>query len=412
MKKIRAECSSIQYMPNIGIIKPMSKIFITSYPYVYERYFKVWDYFPEKNRLVFILPKKWTAKGGQIIVSTPCRDDLKVIPAKAYFSHSHYPLIKGLLKGWMPSAKNIIKNQAQAGDILYTAIEPNLLTTYFNARLAKRLGLKHVFFTWQNVPYKTRLHGWKLKATEWLIQQTMANSSGAICGNTKAAEILQTYAGKDFKILVAPISGVDTEKFRPHLLSNFRREHQLEGKTVLTFAGVFDERKGIQTLGVAFKEALAANSQLHLVMIGVGPLRTWMEKFRRDHDLVGQVTLIPWLPNEQLPEVLCAVDIFVHPSEPYQGWEEQFGYAMAEASACGLPVISTHSGSIEEVVLDKKSGILVEPGHAELLKEAILKLTADPHQRDNMGITGRMHIVGNFSHIVVAEKFHKFFNSL
>lgn len=390
----------------------MSKIFITSYPYVYERYFKVWDYFPEKNRLVFILPKKWTAKGRQIIATTPHRDDLKILPAKAYFSHSHYPLIRGLLKGWMPSAKNIIKQQAKPGDILYTAIEPNLLTTYFNSRLAKRLGLKHVFFTWQNVSYKHRLRGLKLKVTEWLIQQTIANSSGAICGNAKAAEILQTYTGKDFKILVAPISGVDTEKFRPHLSSNFRREHQLEGKTVLTFAGVFDERKGIQTLGAAFKEALAANSQLHLVMIGVGPLKTWMEKFRRDHGLTGQVTLISWLPNEQLPEVLCAADIFVHPSEPYKGWEEQFGYAMAEASACGLPVISTRSGSIEEVILDQKSGILVEPGHAELLKEAILKLTVDPYQRGNMGMMGRMHMVGNFNHIVVAEKFHKFFNSL
>lgn len=390
----------------------MSKIFITSYPYVYERYFKVWDYFPEKNRLVFILPKIWKAKGGQIIVTTPQRDDLKIIPVKAYFSHSHYPLIRGLLKGWMPLAKNIIKNQAQAGDILYTAIEPNLLTTYFNSRLAKRLGLKHVFFTWQNVSYKKRLQGLKLKITEWLIRQTVANSTGAICGNTKAAKILKDYAWKDFKILVAPISGIDINKFKPNLLSNFREQYGLQGKIVLTFAGVFDERKGIQTLLTAFKEALAANSQLHLVMIGVGPLRTWLEKFIQDHGLEGKVTLIPWLPNEQLPEVLCAADIFVHPSEPYKGWEEQFGYAMAEASACGLPVISTRSGSIEEVILDQKSGILVEPGQLELLKEAILRLTADQHQRDNMGIVGRMYIEESFSYAIVAEKFHQFFNSL
>lgn len=389
----------------------MRRIFITSYPYVYERYFRVFDFFPNKEKLFFILPKIWQAKGGKIKVKAPVRQDIKIIGARAFFSHSHYPIIKGLFKGWMPEAKKIIRQNAKPGDILYTAIEPNLLTTYFNSRLAKRLGLKHVFFTWQNVSYRSRLRGLKLRFTEYIIKKTIQNSAGAICGNHKAAEILKVYAGSDFKILVAPISGVDTEKFRPGIVSDFRQENNLEDKIVLTFAGVFDNRKGIKTLLEAFAVALKEANNLHLVMIGTGPLEDFIKDFIDQNKLENNTTLISWLPNEQLPGVFASSDIFVHPSEPYGGWEEQFGYSMAEASATGLPVISTNAGSINEIVIDKETGILIEPKQVNQLTRAILELAGDSALRKQMGESGRRHIEDDYSHKVIARKFSDFFNS-
>lgn len=390
----------------------MSKIFITSYPYVYERYFKVWDYFPEKEKLVFILPQRWEAKGGKIQAQAPQRADLKIIPVPAFFTHSHYPLFRGLWKGWMPKASGIIRAQAKSGDVLYTAIEPNLLTTYFNARLAKRLGLKHVFFTWQNVSYRKRLRGLKLKLTEAMLRATANNSVGAICGNSEAAEILKNYTSPDFKMLVAPISGVDTERFRPGVRADFRSRYHLEGKIVLTFVGVFDERKGIMLALEAFRRAVEQRGDLCLVMIGVGPLEERAKDFVRQCGLAEAVTFIPWLSNDELPGILANSDIFLHPSQPVGGWEEQFGYSMAEASACGLPVIATRSGSIKEIILDGQSGILVEPGQSDQLQEAILKLAADRYRWGTMGIIGRRHIEENFDHKAVAHNFHKFFEKL
>jgi glycosyltransferase involved in cell wall biosynthesis len=390
----------------------MRRIFITSYPYVYERYFRVFDYFREKEKPFFILPATWQAKGGKIRVKAPIRDDIKIVTTKALFSHSHYPIIRGLFKGWMPAAKRIIRQNAQPGDILYTAIEPNLLTTYFNSRLAVKLGLKHVFFTWQNVPYKKRLNGLKLKITEHIIKKTIKNSVGAICGNHKAAEILKTYASPNFKILIAPISGVDTEKFKPGIVSDFRQKNNLEDKIVLTFAGVFDNRKGIKTLLEAFAAALKEVNNLHLVMIGAGPLESSIQDFIDQNKLQSFTTLIPWLPNDQLPGVFSASDIFIHPSEPFGGWEEQFGYSMAEASASGLPVITTKAGSIGEIVLDGTTGVLIEPQRPDRLKGAITELVKDIELRKKMGHAGRRHIEENFSHRVIANKFYDFFSRL
>lgn len=388
------------------------RIFITSYPYVYERYFRVFDYFPKKEELFFILPRTWEAKGGKIKVEVPIRQDIKIVATKAFFYHSHYPVIKGLLKGWMPGAKAILNREAESGDILYTAIEPNLLTTMINAIWAKKHGVKHIFFTWQNIPYNKRLRGVKLWLTEQVIKTTIKNSSGAICGNTKAAEIIRSYTNSDFKILIAPISGVDIERFKPGLSSDFRKKHNLNGKIVLTFAGVFDQRKGISTLLKAFLAAHKENPTLHLVMVGTGPLQDFIEQFKHANRLAGFMTVLNWLSNEELPGVLCTSDIFVHPSEPYGGWEEQFGYSMAEAAASGLPVISTDTGSINEVVIDKKTGILIGPKQTEQLSRAILDLVANPVLRKQMGENGRKHIEGNYSHRIVATKFSDFFHAL
>ena len=363
--------------------------------------------------MTFILPKGWEAKGGAIKVGTPQRNDIKIISSRAYFTHSHYPILRGLLKGWMPGAKKIIRQNVKLGDILYTAIEPNLLTTYFNSRLAKKLGLKHVFFTWQKVAYDARLRGIKLWITESIIRGTISNSAGAICGNHKAAEILKKYITRsDFKILVAPISGVDIDKFRPGINSDFRRRHGLDEKIILIFYGVFDDRKGISTLIEAFRLSLEKNHGLHLVMIGVGPLKGKIEDFAKRFQLEKNLTLIDWLPNEELPAVLADSDIFVHPSEPIGGWEEQFGYSMAEASASGLPVISTDTGSINEIVLDEKTGILIKPKQAEQLNRAILKLATDPTMRKQMGESGQRYVEDNFSHRVIAGKFYDFFDKL
>ncbi len=378
-------------------------IFITSYPYVYERYFRVFDYFPDKKNLTFILPDNWTAKDGAIVASLPSRSDIAIKGVRSYFSHSHYPLIRGLLKGWMPSAKNFIKEHAREGDIVYTAIEPNLLTTWANARHASRKNLKHVFFTWQNVPYRKRLRGLKKMFTEYVVRDTIANSAGAICGNNMAAEIMRTYAPSSFPILVAPISGVDTDRFQPETESSFRKKYGLEDKIMVLFAGVFDERKGIKYILEGFEEAVKILPSLHLVMIGVGPLTPKSS---------SRITVLPWMANTELPGIFAIADIFLHPSQPVGGWEEQFGYSMAEASASGVPVIATTIGSIPEIVINNVTGVLIKPGESVGISEALVALGNNPDRRKQLGNAGRQHIVKNFSHSVIAKKYFDFFNAI
>ena len=387
-------------------------IFVTSYPYVGPRHIRVFDFFKKKDDLTFILPEVWKMKGGKVVLKPLPKPGLNIIPTPAHFFHSRYFLIGGLLKGWMPATGRILRKFGNPGDVVYTAIEPNLLTTYLNARLAKSLGMKHVFFTWQNVPYEERLSGIKLALTRWLIRKNISLSQGAVCGNSRALEILKPYVPKDFKLIEAPVSGVDTEYFRPDIASDFRERYSLQDKIVVTFVGAMDERKGIMPMLEAFAASLKKQPMLHFVMIGAGPSDDRIADFITHHNLKQHVTRLPWLPNEELPEILSASDMFIYPSTPFGGWEEQFGYSAAEASACGLPVISSPTGAIVEKVIDGVTGLLVDPSSSQELEAGILKLAADRELRKTMGIAGRKLIIEKFSHEIVASRMEELLRNL
>lgn len=85
--------------------------------------------------------------------------------------------------------------------------------------------------------------------------------------------------------------------------------------------------------------------------------------------------------------------IFVLPS-----LKEGFGQVLLEAIACGLPIISTNTSAIPEVVGD--AGILVEPRNSQALVEAIINLI----ENEELGKNGRKRVEENFTWEKVAER--------
>mgnify|MGYP001596864238 CR=1 FL=1 len=388
------------------------KIFINSYTYTYERHLRMFDFFNNKKDLVFILPRLWKAKGGKIKVVPPEKPEYTLITTWAPFYHSHYPVIRGMLKGWMPWCGRILRRLAKPGDVLLSSAEPNLLTTYLYGRLARRLGLKHVFLTWQNIDYTRRLKGLKLKITEWLLRENIRLSAGALCGTRQAYDILKPYLNDEIKTAVIPQSGVDTEIFKPGVVSDFRQRHNLHGKIIYLFGAVFDERKGVFTTIQAFQRTLTQVPEGHLVMIGIGKLWSSAQELVKKLNLIHKITFIEWLPNNELPGIFASVDILVHPSEPYRDWEEQYGWTLLQAQASGLPVIATTIGAINEAVIDKKTGILVEPKNIDALADAMIYLARNPEVRKQMAAAGIAHINENFSHVKIAHRLETFLYNL
>jgi len=387
-------------------------IFITSFPYIGPRHIRVFDYFKKKDDLTFILPAVWKMKDGKVTMKPIPKAGLNIIPARTFFFHSKYPIIRGHFKGWMPATGRLLKRLAKHGDALFTVSEPNLFMTYLNGRLAKRFGLKHAFYTWQNVAYTQRMSGVKLKFTEWLVRKNIALSRGAVCGNMKALEVLSPYLPAGFKTLVSPLSGVDTHQFRPDIAADFRQKNNLQDKILVTFIGAMDQRKGLATLLESFLDASPKESRLHLLMIGAGPMDGFVKDFISQHSLQSKVTILPWQANEELPNILCSSDIFIYASTPIGGWEEQFGYSVAEAAACQVPVISTPTGAISEKVIHGKTGLLIQPGDTIGFSQAILRLAADSELRKTMGQAGRELIVERFSQEVIAAKLENFLRTL
>jgi glycosyltransferase involved in cell wall biosynthesis len=88
--------------------------------------------------------------------------------------------------------------------------------------------------------------------------------------------------------------------------------------------------------------------------------------------------------RDDIPEILSLIDIFVLPS-----LDEGLGRSLVEAMAAGKPVVASRVGGIPEAVEDGTTGILVPPGDAQALAEALSFMLEHPAQTTEMGRRGR-----------------------
>jgi glycosyltransferase involved in cell wall biosynthesis len=87
-----------------------------------------------------------------------------------------------------------------------------------------------------------------------------------------------------------------------------------------------------------------------------------------------------------------AVDVFAMPSV----WEG-FGLVLLEAMAAGRPIVASRVATIPEVVLDGETGILVPPGDAPALAEALVQMAHDRQLAARLGEAGRRRLQQHFS---------------
>ena len=387
------------------------KILVAGYPYIREYYLKTFDQYPEKDQLFFLLPKKWKAKRGQVIFNPPSRDN--ILTTKAYFYHSNYPILGGLLKGWMPALPLYIHRvfKKEKG-ILYSPSEPILLTTLYQGIWAKIFGLKHIIFTWENIDYKDKFRGinWFIKKS--ILRLNLFFCDGVICGNEKAKKIFTKLTSKSLEVI--PLSGVDTHFFKP-CESDFRKKYNLESKIIFTFVGALGYRKGIHLILEAFGNVLKEINNAHLIVIGSGESEDYENKLEetiKNFSLQNYITRMRWAEHKDLVEILSASDVFLYPSISYKGWEEQFGYSIAEAGLMKLPVISTKSGSIAEIIKDGETGILIEQNSTRELSAAMVALGKDREMRIKLGENARSYISERYANDLIADKFLEFFRSI
>lgn len=353
----------------------MKQILVTGFPYVRDAYRETLD---QLQNIKFLLPRTWSIKKGAVVFRP--RPAANVRTTSALFTHSHYPVIGGALKGWMPLFP--LRLLGMNVSTVYACSEPILLSTLWFGFWSKLFGKKLILFSWQNLPYRRT---WIVRANLWL-------ADALICGNHKGAEVHRALTAKPISVI--PMSGVDTERFVP------RPRLQKDVVTFL-FAGAIGYRKGIHVILEAFKKIKNAK----LIIVGSG-------EFEDQLEIPANVEKIAWVSHEKLVEIMQDADVFLYPSISHGGWEEQFGYSMAEASLMELPVIATRTGSIEEVVRDGETGILVEPENVDVLASAMQKLADDPALRVKLGKAGREYITANFAHEIIAEKFASCFREV
>ena len=173
-------------------------------------------------------------------------------------------------------------------------------------------------------------------------------------------------------------TGIDLATFRPgDRLAARARLGLAAGETLVGIVATLRSWKGHLHLLEAF--ARLDRPATRLVIVGDGPMRAAIERRTAELGLRGRVTfagnqrdVAPWLH---------ALDLFCLPSYANEGVPQ----ALAQAMACGLAIVTTPVGSIEELVADGRTGVLVPPSDPVALAAAIRTLLEDPARRAALG---------------------------
>ena len=118
---------------------------------------------------------------------------------------------------------------------------------------------------------------------------------------------------------------------------------------------------------------------VQVAIVGDGPQRAALEARTRELGLEARVTFAG--NREDVAPWMRAFDLFCLPSYANEGVPQ----ALMQAMACGLPVVTTPVGSIEEIVTDGDTGVLVRPEDAADLRRAIERLLDDVAGRKALG---------------------------
>lgn len=380
------------------------KILVSGYTYVDESTLSTFDHYP--GIINFLVPKVWPLKGGKYIYRAPKKDNVRT--TKGFFTHSNYPVIGGIIKGWLPVFPFVLLKERP--DLVFSASEPNLLTTTYQGIISKIYGAKHVIFTWENISYKDKFKGFKGIIQKFVVKLNLFLADGVVCGSVKAQKMINSITNKPTAVI--PLSGIDMEFLKPDNSNKSFHGVDYKDLIVFSFVGAIGYRKGVHLIIKAFEELSKTQDNIRLIIAGSGEYEEEISSMIKKAGLENLVVRVPWLDRGPLKELLNASDIFLYPSIPNTGWEEQFGFSLAEAASMELPVITTETGSITDIVLGGKTGILIKPDDVQALKEAMVELTGNKEKRASMGKAGRQFISESFSQKVVADKYYNFFNSI
>lgn len=164
-------------------------------------------------------------------------------------------------------------------------------------------------------------------------------------------------------------------------LAGFGPEEVRSAATIL-FAGRPQWCKGFRSLLVAFyilRERCKVDAELEVIGVEPGDCSDLV----RELGLSGHVHFLGKVPNKEVRSRMRHATVFCAPSLLSPTWTEQFGFAMVEAMAHGMPVVAFDSGSIREIC--GESGVYASAGNAAALAEALRKLLLNPPEARRRG---------------------------
>lgn len=174
---------------------------------------------------------------------------------------------------------------------------------------------------------------------------------------------------------------------------------RLDGKFVIGTVARLSNEKGVDVLLQAFVLARKTLPDVHLLIVGDGPQKDYLQNLTIDLGIANACTWSGRLPWNEAMRYLSMMDIVVVPSR-FEG----FGLSAIEAMACEKPVVASSVGGLAEIIQDGKNGFLVPAENANGFADCIIELSKDEEKRKSLGEAARKCVEEKYAYPMFRER--------
>lgn len=190
---------------------------------------------------------------------------------------------------------------------------------------------------------------------------------------------------KNKKVIITPF-GIDLDQFKKNKF--VKKKETITIGTIKNLSKVYGIDILIKGFAIAYKELIKTDldlaKKMRLKIIGSGDQKEILLDLISSLDLKNIVSVKDRVKHHLVPIEMEEISIFCALSR-----QESFGVAVLEASALEIPVIVSNVGGLPEVVLNEKTGIIIDNLNPECASKAIIKLVRDDILRGFLGANGR-----------------------
>ncbi len=343
-------------------------------------------------------------------------------PTRIYGGGSIYPfpldrlMIRGTLRNLFPTVYQKIYTYFLSRFLVRQKID-FLLANY------GPLGTQ-IFLACQkaHIPFAVHFHGFDASETKTIAHYGEAYRT--ILPLAKAVIVVSEAMKSNIEKMCGPLKslhvvpyGVDLEKFKPLAQAN-ELINSNESTTQTRFApfkliavGRFTAKKAPIHSIKSFEILLKSCPSATFTMIGDGELWEDAKMYVKNQGLKQQVIFMGQQSPEVILQTLQQSDAFIqHSVLTPSGDSEGTPNTILEASACGLPIISTLHAGIPEAVIHGKTGFLVKEHDIEGMGQALIQLASNPSICKKMGSDARKHMLAHYELAQQAQKLKNLFN--
>lgn len=237
-----------------------------------------------------------------------------------------------------------------------------------------------------NFPYKSN---WNMKN----IKKNLKSATQIASTSYAMKEQVHNLIGKHSQIFLTPF-GVDMNLFKPS-------EDKVKSDYItIGIVKKLEEIYGVRYLIEAVAQLISKFNRegkqniadkIKLKIIGEGSQEEELRELTYKLNIESITEFVGVVKHDQVPEYLNMLDIYCAPSI-----HESFGVAIIEASSCGVPVIVSNVEGLPEVVINEKTGFIVEKENAFQISEKLYELVLNEGKRKRFGEKGREFVKENY----------------